>query len=110
MAGKSSRLAMGFSLPKVEKKTVVSEKVAESFLAEEKPISHKKMVEKTSSKRREKITSINKASKLRRDKRGERVTSYLPPKVAEKLRLRCARERRSVSDAVTEAVELLLRS
>jgi hypothetical protein len=44
------------------------------------------------------------ASRLRRESLGDRVTVYLPPELAEGLRVRCARERRSVSDAVTEAV------
>jgi plasmid stability protein len=30
---------------------------------------------------------------------------YLPPELATELRVRCARERRSLSDAVTAAVE-----
>ena len=49
-----------------------------------------------------------KSSKLRRDQRGERVAGYLPPELERELRMFCARERRSVSDALTEAVSLLL--
>lgn len=49
-----------------------------------------------------------KGSKLRRDQRGERVAGYLPAELERELRLFCARERRSVSDALTEAVKLLL--
>lgn len=51
-----------------------------------------------------------KASKLRRDEGGVRVAGYLPPELEHELRMHCARERRSVSDALTEAVRLLLQS
>lgn len=44
------------------------------------------------------------ASRRRRAVRGERIAVYLPPELVEELRLRCVREKRSVSDAVTEAV------
>ncbi len=43
-------------------------------------------------------------SRLRRPTLGERVTVYLPPDMAQRLRVRCAAERRSLSDAVTEAL------
>ena len=46
-----------------------------------------------------------KGSKLKRDSLGERVTIYLPPKLADAVRRRCLKERRSVSDALTEAAE-----
>jgi hypothetical protein len=49
-------------------------------------------------------------SRLRRDEQGERISAYIPPELAEALRVRCARERRSVSDAVTEALGLWLDS
>lgn len=50
-----------------------------------------------------------KPSKLRRASRGVRVPVYLPPEMEEALRERCAKApRRSVSDAVTEAVGLWL--
>lgn len=51
-----------------------------------------------------------KPSRLRRLERGERVSVYIPPEMAEALRVRCARERRSVSDAVTEALTAWLES
>lgn len=44
------------------------------------------------------------SSKRRRPVRGERIAVYLPPELVENLRVRCVFERRSVSDAVTEAV------
>jgi hypothetical protein len=44
------------------------------------------------------------ASRRRRAVRGERIAVYLPPALVEELRVRCVRQRRSVSDAVTEAV------
>jgi hypothetical protein len=49
-----------------------------------------------------------KASKLRREESGVRVAGYLPAELEQELRMHCARERRSVSDALTEAVRLLL--
>jgi len=45
-------------------------------------------------------------SRRRRPIRGERMAVYLPPELVEELRVRCARERRSMSDAVSEAVGL----
>lgn len=42
-------------------------------------------------------------SRLKRASLGERVTVYLPPKVAARIRRRCLSERRSLSDALTEA-------
>lgn len=49
-------------------------------------------------------STVKVESRLRRDAGGERVAVYLPPEMAVELRVRCARERRSVSDAITEAV------
>jgi metal-responsive CopG/Arc/MetJ family transcriptional regulator len=50
--------------------------------------------------------------KLRRDGilRGERITIYMPKAVATALRVRCARQRRSRSDAITVAVQEWLRA
>lgn len=44
------------------------------------------------------------STKLRRAELGERIAVYLPPKLAEELRVKCARQRQSLSDAVTYAV------
>lgn len=44
------------------------------------------------------------ASQLRRGERGERLTVYLPPDLARALRVRCAEDNRSASDAVTTAL------
>lgn len=41
---------------------------------------------------------------LRRESSGERLSVYLPPELAQELRIKSVRQRRSVSDAVTEAV------
>jgi hypothetical protein len=49
-----------------------------------------------------------KRSRLRREQGGERITAYLPPDLAEELRVCCAKERRSVSDAVTDALRAWL--
>ena len=48
------------------------------------------------------------ASRLRRAERGERLAIYLPPELATALRVRCAHDHRSASDAVTEAVRAWL--
>lgn len=45
-----------------------------------------------------------KAGTKRREAQGERTAVYLPPDLAQKLRVRCAIERRSLSDAATEAL------
>lgn len=37
--------------------------------------------------------------------RGERLVVYVPEELATRLRVRCAEERRSLSEAVTEALE-----
>lgn len=47
-------------------------------------------------------------SKLRRDGRGVRIAGYVPAELEHELRMHCARARRSMSDALTEAVRVLL--
>jgi hypothetical protein len=47
-------------------------------------------------------------SRLRRAQGGERLAIYLPPELARELRVRCAVDRRSASDAVTEALRTWL--
>lgn len=90
MADKGKKLAAGFELPKTPSRTAVKEQAAAKFVkAERRPAS---------------------ASRLRREGGGERVAIYLPPELAEELRVRCARERRSISDAVTEAVASWMKS
>ncbi len=89
MADKGKKLAQGFALPQAPSRTPVKDQAAAKFVkAERRP----------------------KASRLRREIGGERLAIYLPPDVAEELRVRCARERRSISDAVTEAVKAWLGS
>lgn len=83
VARKKEALAKGFSLPKPPTRTEVGEATAKHFEGTRPEV---------------------KASKLRRAARGERISAYLPLEVAEALRVRCARERRSISDAVTDAV------
>lgn len=48
-------------------------------------------------------------SRLRNDSRGEKVAVYLPPEVVTELKVRCAVERRSLSDAVSTAVQAWLK-
>lgn len=47
-------------------------------------------------------------SKLKSAEVGEPMTIRLPPELARALRMHCASERRSVTNAVTEAVRALL--
>lgn len=89
---KEKKLAGGFALPKAPTRTEVQEKVATRFVQAERK-----------KKGRE-------GSRLRREAGGERIAVYLPPRVAEDLRVRCARERRSFSDAVTEAITMWLKA
>jgi hypothetical protein len=91
---KGEELAKGFALPKAPKRSEVPEADARKFEA---------------TKPKPAAATLG-ASKLRRPERGERVSIYVPPELAEALRVRCAKERRSVSDAVTEAVTVWLKS
>jgi hypothetical protein len=96
MANKSDELAKGFSLPKVQQRTEVPDELALRFVHGGRS---------TVGSRQGK-----KSSRLRREESGERVAVYLPPEAATALRVRCAQERRSVSDAVTEAVAKWLKA
>jgi hypothetical protein len=51
-------------------------------------------------------------SKLRRPDGGDnkRISGYVPSSIEESVRLRCVKERRSISDALTEALSLWLSS
>lgn len=90
---KRKPVASGFALPSPPKRTPIAEPTAQRFtLAEERP-----------------AKASATPSKLRRAELGERVAVYLPPELAAELRVRCARERRSLSDAVTAAVEAWVR-
>jgi hypothetical protein len=84
MTDKGKKLAHGFELPKPPKRSAVKEHAAARFVKAER--------------------KAPRASRMRREVAGERLAIYLPPEVAEDLRVRCARERRSMSDAITEAV------
>lgn len=81
-------LASGFALtlPKEPRRTMVADTAAKRFAASDdaKPA---------------------RPSRMRRPTLGERMAIYLPPELAEELRIRCAKERRSLSDAITHAVE-----
>ena len=90
MADKEKKLAQGFDLPKPPERTAVRDDAATKFVKAERQI-------------------LAGESRLRRESGGERLAIYLPPNVAEELRVRCARERRSISDAVTEAVTVWLK-
>ncbi len=90
---KRTDLASGFSLPAIPKRTPVPIETATQFTEAEEPSRVRLQ-----------------RSKFRRDEVGERLVAYVPPELATELRVRCARERRSISDAVTAAVQLWAQS
>lgn len=77
----------GLELPAERKRTAVPEAKAAEFTA---PPS----------------APAKKASRLRRDTPGERVNAYLPPEIVLAMREVAFKERRSVSDVLTEAAQL----
>lgn len=89
------KLAAGFALPSPPRRSDVREEIAQRFERVE-------LVERS--------TPPRPPSRLRRETLGERLAIYVPPELAETLRVRCARERRSISDAMTEALELWMKS
>jgi hypothetical protein len=91
MVKKNAALAKGFSLPVVNQNIAVDENAAVDF--------EKEVVKKT--RRSKKAT-------LRRESRGERLAVYVPEDIACELRVLCAKERRSLSDAVTVALNAWL--
>ncbi len=86
MTSKGKGLAAGFKLPTKPPAPVKATVAAEAFLA----------------------AGERRPSSLRRTSRGERIAIYLPPETAEALRVRCAKDRRSISDATTVAVQAWL--
>jgi hypothetical protein len=78
------KLAEGFTLPKPPPRTPVEVPEAEAFTRKEK--------------------KQPRQSRKRRVTAGERVSGYVPPELAESVRERCFREKRSLSDALTEAL------
>ncbi len=70
--------------------------------APQKPASAPKK-KKSADKKVEPQTEGEGRSKLRREESGERITIYLPPELERKVRIHCAAERRSLSNAATEA-------
>lgn len=51
------------------------------------------------------LVKAPRSSPLRRSAGGERLVVYLPPDLALEFRVKCAEQRRSHSDAMTEAVD-----
>lgn len=86
------KLAAGFSLPSPPPRTEVREDVAQRF------------------ERVERSKSPKSSSRLRRETLGERLAIYVPPELAERVRVRCAKDRRSISDAVTVALEAWMKN
>ena len=82
-----SNLAKGFDLPMPAKRTAVPEAAARKF---------------------EKPPKNTADSKLRRAETGIRIAVYVPPDVEQALRLKCFQDRRSVSNAATEAFRVWL--
>lgn len=86
-------LAGGFALPTAPKRTPVAAERIATFTEAEEPTRTRPPAS---------------ASRMRRAELGERMVIYLPTEAATALRVRCAQERRSLSDAVTAAVEAWL--
>ena len=78
MSPDKSAVAAGFALPKATRHTPVAVDAADRFVGA-RPVK-------------------------RKEAPGERLTVYVPAELAEVLRVACAKERRSLSDAVTEAL------
>lgn len=106
------KLSKGFELPTPPERSNVSEEAAAQFLdAEPTKVKATEVKQKSSSRTAKSKAATTPATskgegtgRLRRSESGERMSIYLPPDIAEKLRVRCALDRRSLSDAVTEAV------
>lgn len=114
MGNKKVNLGDAFALPPAKPRTPVADEQASSFV-EAKPLALATEVGPLQSRQLAAIVSAAevglrkrpaKASKLRRDDiDGARVNVYVPKDIEERLRERAFRERRSISDAVTEALE-----
>jgi hypothetical protein len=104
-------LAMGFAIPTAPRRTLVPVETAERFTkAEDAPANASADV----SSEAERVSVVPQprrpsarrpSSRQRRGEAGERIVIYIPTELATDLRVRCARERRSLSDAVTTALE-----
>lgn len=81
MSMDKNAVAAGFALPKAPSRTPVAVDAADRFVGE-KPSKQTK----------------------RKETAGEHLTVYVPAELAEVLRVACAKERRSLSAAVTEAL------
>jgi hypothetical protein len=93
MAEKGKALAKGFKLPKAQpQRAPVREEDARRFESSTGP------------------TRGARSSPRRRAESGERLTAYVPPELKIALEVRCAQERRSVSDAVTEALDAWMKA
>ncbi len=93
MAEKGKTLARGFKLPKAPPaREPVREEDARRFEASTGP------------------SRGARSSPRRRAEGGERLTAYVPPELKVEVEVRCVKERRSVSDAVTEALEAWMKS
>jgi hypothetical protein len=84
---KKTDLAKNLAIPKVAPKPKVEEKPIQEFIGEEERF---------------------RASKLRSNQKGNRMCVYLQPGLLKELRVKCATEERSLSDAVSEAVKTWL--
>jgi hypothetical protein len=106
-------------LPKPPARTPVPEPEADRFVEESAPQAEPKpapraVAPRTAPGRAPKRATTKTpataapASRLRREESGERVVAYVPTDLATDLRVTCARSRRSMSDAVTEALTMWL--
>ena len=88
MSRNKDAVAAGFSLPTAPKRTPVTVDAADRFVGNNPKI----------------------ATRGKRKEAGERLTIYVPTELAEAVRVRCAKERRSLSDAGTAALSMWIRA
>lgn len=82
---KKEALEASFELPKAPARVRVDDKAARELELRARP------------------AAVGASSKLRRVESGVRLTAYIPAEMHRKLRVLCAEENRSMSDAATEA-------
>lgn len=121
MSGKSnvSKISDGFDLPTPKPRVVVDPIAQEKFIAGDvvpmrapEQLVVEEHVDSVETKRAgapaPRKPKGRGLSRMRRDEMGERLTTYVDPDIAMELRLFCVHERRSVSDAVNEALRRFL--
>jgi hypothetical protein len=92
---KAQKISKGFQLPKTPVRTEVNPEAAETFEGGRPTPKTKGVPKKASAGRTRRNISVAEL---------ERINAHVPVKVATELRVRCATDRISLSDAVTQAL------